>query len=144
MCRYSKSSRYPSNPPGRSRSLLASALMAGNYTIVVNRVSVQLKLTAVMNEVEVAKVKELWGSTDGTWRTAEWLRWLQHPKVRERINILTTGHPEKDRYQYFLERYAPKRLGRATRVKRALTLGCGHGELERGFAKYHFAEVHEG
>jgi SAM-dependent methyltransferase len=97
-----------------------------------------------MNEVEITKVKKLWGSTEGTWRSAEWLRWLQHPKVRERINILATGDPTKDRYQYFLEQYCPKKFGRRTRVKRALTLGCGHGEFERGLSKYNFADIHEG
>src|SRR5262245_4841447 len=97
-----------------------------------------------MNEVEITKVKKLWGSTEGTWRAAEWLRWLKHPMVRERINILATGDPTKDRYQYFLEQYCPKKFARRTRVKRALTLGCGHGEFERGLSKYNFAEIHEG
>jgi SAM-dependent methyltransferase len=97
-----------------------------------------------MNEVEVTKVKNLWGSTEGTWRTAEWRRWLQHPKVQERINILVTGDAQKDRYQYFLDHYRPTRLGRRIRAKRVLTLGCGHGEFERGLAKYDFAEIHEG
>ena len=96
-----------------------------------------------MNEVEVNRVKNLWGSTAGTWRAAEWLRWLQHPSVRERMNVLITGDPKKDKYQYFLEQYCPERFGRRTRVKRALTLGCGHGEFERGLSKYHFAEIHD-
>ncbi len=97
-----------------------------------------------MNEVEVTKVKELWGSTVGTWRGEGWLRWLQHPLVQERINRLVTGNPHKDRYQYFLEHYRPSRFGRRTRARRALTLGCGHGEFERGLSQYNFAEIHEG
>jgi SAM-dependent methyltransferase len=97
-----------------------------------------------MNEVEAARVKEIWGSTGGTWRGREWVRWLQHPKVQERINLMTTDDPGKDRYQHFVERYLPLRRRRSTRVKRALTLGCGHGELERGLTKYNLAEVHEG
>lgn len=97
-----------------------------------------------MNEVDVSKVKQLWGSTEGTWRAAEWLHWLQHPKVQERINVMATGDSGKDRYQYFLEHYCPLRSDRRTRVKRALTLGCGHGEFERGLSKYSFAETHEG
>ena len=97
-----------------------------------------------MNDVEVTKVKKLWGNTGGTWRTAQWLRWLQHPTVQERINRLATGDLHKDRYQYFLEHCCTRRFGRRTRVKRALTLGCGHGEFERGLSRYNFAEIHEG
>ena len=96
-----------------------------------------------MNEVEVTKVKELWGNTEGTWRTSQWARWLQHPKVQERINILLTGDPRKDRYEYFIEHYYRARPGGRKQVKRALTLGCGHGEFERVLSKYNFAELHE-
>ena len=96
-----------------------------------------------MNEIDVTKVKELWGSTEGTWRSSQWLRWLQHPKVQERISIFLTGDPSKDRYQYFVEQYFRGRADGRRRVKRALTLGCGHGEFERGLSKYNFAELHE-
>jgi SAM-dependent methyltransferase len=94
-----------------------------------------------MNDVEASKVKELWGSTEGSWRKSQWLRWLQHPKVQERINLILTGNAHKDRFQYFIEHYY-RGHGRKS-VKRALTLGCGHGEFERGLARYEFAESHE-
>jgi SAM-dependent methyltransferase len=97
-----------------------------------------------MNETATARVKEIWGSTGGTWRGRDCVRWLQHPKVQERINIMTTGDPGKDRYQYFVERYFPVRGRGTARVKRALTLGSGHGELERGLTQYGLAEIHEG
>ena len=89
---------------------------------------------------DVAKVKELWGDTEGTWRTAERIHWTQHPKVNERINRLISGDPQIDRFQYFIQRHLRRRLP----VQRALTLGCGHGELERGLLKYNLAKVHEG
>jgi SAM-dependent methyltransferase len=95
-----------------------------------------------MNDAEASKVKELWGSTEGTWRTSQWARWLQHPKVQERINIFLTGDPRKDRYQYFIESYRGH-FGPRRQAQRALTLGCGHGEFERGLSKYNFAEIHE-
>jgi SAM-dependent methyltransferase len=97
-----------------------------------------------MNEVETARVKEVWGSTGGVWRRREWVHWLQHPRVQERINLMTTGDGGRDRYQYFVDRYLPIQSGRSARVKRALTLGCGHGELERGLTQYDLAEIHEG
>lgn len=66
--------------------------------------------------------------------------WLQHPRVQARINAKVTGSFPGDRFQYFIDRYVKDRLP----VARALTLGCGAGELERGLAKYNFANVHDG
>jgi SAM-dependent methyltransferase len=89
------------------------------------------------------RAKEFWENSESYWNNASWQHWLQHPKVQERLNVLTTGSPHKDRYQAFIERYFPMPSDRTTRVDRALTLGCGQGEFERGLAKYHFATVHD-
>jgi SAM-dependent methyltransferase len=113
-------------------------------TVSDERLRFQLSLRGFMNEIETARVKQIWGSTGGTWRNREWVRWLQHPKVQERINLLTTGDPGRDRYQYFVQRYLSAQRTGTARVKRALTLGCGHGELERGLTQYDLAEIHEG
>jgi SAM-dependent methyltransferase len=55
--------------------------------------------------------------------------------VRAKIAENFTG----DRFQYFMQRYLTGRLP----VGRALTLGCGSGELERGLSQYNFAVTHE-
>ena len=89
------------------------------------------------------KAKEFWEGTEGRWQTEKWEHWLQHPSVQERINILTTGNPHRDRYQDFVERYFPMPSGRSRRVDRVLTLGCGLGEFERGLAGYHLSAIHE-
>jgi SAM-dependent methyltransferase len=93
-------------------------------------------------ETDVAKVKEVWGDGAGasTWRSVHRIHWTQHPKVQERLNFLVSGNPYKNRFEYFMERYLQDRMP----VARALTLGCGHGELERGLAPYNFALRHEG
>jgi len=93
-------------------------------------------------EADVAKVKEVWGDGAGasTWRSVHRLHWTQHPRVQERLNFLVSGSPYKNRFEYFMERYLSGRMP----VARALTLGCGHGELERGLAPYSFASRHEG
>ncbi len=93
-----------------------------------------------MSGSEIAKVKEVWGDAKGSWRTPQIVHWMQHPKVRERMNLLTSGELHKDRFQYFLETYLRGR----TPVQRAVTLGSGHGELERGFSQYNLASLHEG
>jgi O-antigen biosynthesis protein len=88
---------------------------------------------------DIAKVKELWGSSQNTWRTSNIVHWTQLNSVQERMNLLTSGTVKKDRFQYFIDTYL-----RRLPVKRALTLGCGHGDLERGLTKYNFAVQHDG
>lgn len=83
------------------------------------------------------RVRKVWGS-ENSWRTNEIRHWLQIPAVHRRINYKITGYTV-DRFQYFLDRYLAGRLP----VERALTLGCGGGDLERGMAQYKFARRHE-
>src|SRR5262245_28237853 len=85
-------------------------------------------------------VSARWGDSHSTWKNEAWTHWTQHPKVQERLNTLVSGRPDVDRFQYFLQKYLAGRLP----LKRVLTLGCGHGELERGISKYNLAEIHEG
>ena len=93
-------------------------------------------------EADVAKVKEVWGGGAGasTWRSPHRLHWTQHPKVQERLNLLVSGNPYRNRFEHFMDRYLQGRMP----VARALTLGCGHGELDRGLSPYNFASRHEG
>src|SRR5207247_5561116 len=51
-----------------------------------------------------------------------------------------SGTPGVNRFEYFLNQYLKSRLP----VARALTLGSGVGELERGLCQYNFARAHEG
>jgi SAM-dependent methyltransferase len=93
-------------------------------------------------EADIAKVKDVWGDGAGasTWRSPHRLHWTQHPTVAERLNFLVSGSPYRNRFEHLMDRYLAGRMP----VGRALTLGCGHGELERGLAKYNFANLHEG
>jgi SAM-dependent methyltransferase len=88
---------------------------------------------------QIRRIKEVWG-TGSVWQSGEIRHWLQHPLVQARINSKITGGTGGDRYQYFLGRYLQDRMP----VDRALTLGCGNGELERGLSQYKFATIHEG
>lgn len=90
-------------------------------------------------DVESAKVKELWGSSDAAaWRTSKLIHWLEHPRVQERNNLLVSGSRDTNRFEYFIKRYFGKK-----RARRVLTLGCGHGEFERGLSKSYFARTHD-
>jgi SAM-dependent methyltransferase len=95
--------------------------------------------TGVNNgEADIAKVKELWGGPT-TWDGHNGMVcWMQHPKVQERLNLLASGDPHKNRFLYFEEKYSPR-----LPVERVITLGCGHGELERGLAPHRFTLHHD-
>lgn len=84
------------------------------------------------------RVSQRWAEA-ADWHGGEILHWLQHPLVQRRLNVLVSGDPTRDRFQYFLDTYLAGRLP----VRRALTLGCGHGDLERGLARYGFALAHD-
>jgi len=87
----------------------------------------------------IEKVKHTWGA--GTiWGGKDVLHWLQHPAVQARINFKVSGRPNVNRFEYFLNEYLAGKMP----VSRALTLGCGVGELERGLCQYNFARRHEG
>jgi SAM-dependent methyltransferase len=89
----------------------------------------------------LARIKHFWGAGTGSlWRDGEIQHWLQHPLVQERINLKVSGMPGVNRFEYFLNHYLNGKMP----VERALTLGSGVGELERGLSHYNFARLHEG
>src|SRR5438034_7420936 len=85
------------------------------------------------------RIKHVWGA-GRIWGGSHVQHWLQHPLVQERINIKVSGTAQMNRFEYFLDRY----LRGTMPVERALTLGSGVGELERGLCQYGFARFHEG
>ena len=87
---------------------------------------------------QVRRIRQVWGDVD-TWNPGELRHWLQHPLVQARVHSKTAKGFQGDRYGRFLDRYLKGNLP----VERALTLGCGRGELERGLSKYGFARIHE-
>jgi SAM-dependent methyltransferase len=88
---------------------------------------------------QIERVKHVWGA-GRVWGGSDIQHWLQHPLVQERINLKVAGGPGKNRFEYFLDHYLKNKMP----VDRALTLGCGVGELERGLCQYGFARAHEG
>ena len=89
---------------------------------------------------DLAVTSEYWGKEDGLWYRPEWIHWRQHPAVERRINEKLADRADWDLFYYWMKKYLD---GRAP-VERALSLGCGIGGLERGLAKYGFAQDHLG
>lgn len=89
--------------------------------------------------VNTDRVREVWNQP-AEHRITEW---TEHPFVRsERLNRKVSGNPDHDCHQWFLQR--AREVGLSFPVDRALSLGCGFGELERGYCQYDFATTHEG
>lgn len=87
----------------------------------------------------IERIKYVWGS-GCIWGGSHVQHWLQHPLIQERINLKVSGTARLNRFEYFLDRYLQGKMP----VERALTLGSGVGELERGLCQYGFARFHEG
>ena len=128
----------PYGPSATRRRLIEDAASRDGYFQDPTCVSVCSMWNRLFRS-QLERVKHVWGRGN-VWTNGPISHWLQHPRVQARINAKVTGGLPGDRFQYFLERYLKGRLP----VDRALTLGCGAGELERGLSKYNFARVHVG
>ena len=94
-----------------------------------------------MSEEERAtkRVREVWSQPAERRMTV----WTEHPLIlRERHNRLVSGHPDRDCHQWFIE--FARNFGLTLPVSNCLTLGCGFGEMERGYSQYSFAAIHDG
>lgn len=85
-------------------------------------------------------VAEFWGEQAGTSKVGGVRHWTELAQVQGVINRRVSGDPAVDPYMHFLRTH----LGGRLPVERALTIGCGVGELERGLCQHGFATKHEG
>lgn len=86
-----------------------------------------------------ARVREHWAREGSGWRRGGANHWTELRSVEHRINRRVSGEPLVDPYAWFLRTYLDGRLP----VARALTLGCGVGDLERGLSQYGFCRRHD-
>jgi SAM-dependent methyltransferase len=82
------------------------------------------------------------GSSENTpWVLGRGAFWLEHVRVRQRIFQKISGDPKKDAYLFLIDFL--KKHGVQLPLERALTIGCGAGNIERGVAKYHLVSIHD-
>ena len=86
-----------------------------------------------------AAVAEVWGEQAGTWSIGGVRHWTELARVQAILNRRVSGDVLVDPYLWFLRTRLEGRLP----VARALTIGCGGGDLERGLATYGFAASHD-
>ena len=84
-------------------------------------------------------VAEVWGEQAGTWSIGGVRHWTELARVQAILNRRVSGDEDVDPYLWFLRTRLEGRLP----VARALTIGCGAGDLERGLATYGFAASHD-
>ena len=85
-------------------------------------------------------VADVWGEQAGTWSIGGVRHWTELQQVHDVINRRVSGDRAVDPYLYFLRTHLAGRLP----VARALTIGCGGGDLERGLCQHGFARRHDG
>lgn len=82
---------------------------------------------------------EVWSERAATAQAGAARHWTELGQVRDVINLRVSGDRAVDPYLHFLRTRLADRLP----VARALTIGCGAGELERGLCQYGFASRHD-
>jgi SAM-dependent methyltransferase len=82
---------------------------------------------------------DVWDEQAGTWHIGGVRYWTELRQVQDEINRRVSGDPAVDPYLHLLRTRLADRLP----VTRALTIGCGSGELERGLCQYGFAGRHD-
>jgi SAM-dependent methyltransferase len=81
-------------------------------------------------ERDRARVSEFWAVSPEEQMAAGGMNWMHHPLVARRLAIKASDRTDADPYIHLMIRLRDE--GWSFPVPRALSLGCGHGALERG------------
>jgi len=84
------------------------------------------------------RVKKTWTADPAERYEKNGWYWMKHPMVVSRLNTRISGNPAIDAYMHL--RHLLEDLGRQLPVKRAISLGCGYGALERKLVSIDIAE----
>lgn len=85
------------------------------------------------------RVSEVWAESPEAARAVSW---MSHPEVGVRLAVKATGRIDLDPYSHLKAKLLEE--GWSLPVPRALSLGCGHGFLERGLVVLGIAERMDG
>jgi O-antigen biosynthesis protein len=127
----------------RAQKFVALPLDFRNRSVIMRRLSEHLaialhRLRRLSWRCET-RVADLWGREMSGYKIGGGILWTELPGIQRRINQRVSGDHLIDPYQWAIGKYFTELLPFA----RALTLGCGNGELERGLAKYGFCSRHD-
>jgi GT2 family glycosyltransferase/SAM-dependent methyltransferase/glycosyltransferase involved in cell wall biosynthesis len=91
---------------------------------------------------DLEKIRAAWAMSPEQRQLTYGLYWMGHPMVRDRLNIKASGAAKADAYVHLKSELAGQ--GWSFPVPRALSIGCGHGSLERGLYGLGVAERIDG
>jgi GT2 family glycosyltransferase/SAM-dependent methyltransferase len=91
---------------------------------------------------EQARVSEAWSVSPSQRQEIQGMNWMAHPRVMARLHHKATGQEDMDVYIHLKDTLT--RLGWQLPVPRLVSLGCGFGALERGFAQIGLARRIDG
>lgn len=89
-----------------------------------------------------ARVSEFWATSPEDRAASGGMNWMHHPLVARRVAIKAADHADSDPYVHLWE--VLRSAGWTFPVPRALSLGCGHGGLERGLMLHGVVERCDG
>jgi O-antigen biosynthesis protein len=81
---------------------------------------------------EQARVSAAWSVSPSQRQEIQGMNWMAHPQVMARLHRKATGKEDLDVYIHLKDTLT--RLGWRLPVSQLVSLGCGFGALERGFA----------
>jgi GT2 family glycosyltransferase/SAM-dependent methyltransferase len=96
----------------------------------------------VATQDDQARVSEAWSVSPAQREQVQGMNWMAHPRVIARLNHKATGEEGMDVYIHLKETLS--RLGWRLPIPRVVSLGCGFGALERGFAGIQLASRIDG
>lgn len=89
-----------------------------------------------------AKVSEFWAVPPEEQAAVGGMSWMHHPQVVRRLAIKASDRTDADPYIHLMIKLREE--GWSFPVPRVLSLGCGHGALERGLVQIGLAERCDG
>ena len=102
----------------------------------------QIEMETRTEAEDRARVSEFWAMSPDDRAASGGMNWLHHPLVGRRVAMKAADRPDSDTYVHlFAELWS---AGWSFPVPRVLSLGCGHGDLERGLMLHGVAERYDG
>lgn len=89
-----------------------------------------------------ARVSEFWATSPEERAASGGMNWMHHPLVARRLAIKASDRTDADPYIHLMVKLREE--GWSFPVPRVLSLGCGHGALERGLITIGLAERCDG
>ena len=118
---------------------MKTAYLRNRVVALARRVRRALRAAGARDGTATHTVSELWGRDEANWKVGGELHWTELEAIKRRISLRVCNNPAMDPWEYVFRAH----LIDAIPLDRALTLGCGFGELERLTASFGVIRRHD-